>query len=60
MGQPMNELVVYPACLDCSWRELATEEAYCRSYTRTVTMCEKLPVCKLVEGQEQIRPEVGQ
>lgn len=60
MGKPMNELVVYPACLDCLWRELETDDSYDGRFTRFVTMCEKLPVCKLVEGQEQIKAERGQ
>ena len=77
--KPMFELVVYPACLDCRFRELEETGVYgalesTREYdeggelvrmsvtdgTRRITICRKLPVCKRVDGQEQIRAERGQ
>lgn len=79
MKRPMFELVVYPACLDCRFRELEETGVYgplesacdydengeltrisVTDGTRRVTACRKLPVCKRVEGQEQIRAERGQ
>ena len=59
MEQPMFELVVYPACLDCRWRKLKESEVFDGYGERFVTECEKLPVCKLVEGQKQIKAERG-
>lgn len=54
MGQPLFELVIFPACIDCIWRELETNDVYGSNGTRRITECRKLPVCKYVEGQDKI------
>lgn len=59
MKQPLFELIVFPACLDCRWRELETSEVYGPDCTRYVTECRKLPVCRYTDGQEKITAERG-
>lgn len=60
MKQPMFELLIFPACLDCRWRDLYTGEVYGPDGTRYVTECRKLPVCRYVEGQKKITAERGE
>ena len=56
--KPMFELIVYPACLDCRWRDLEDGNAYGSYGVRNVTECSKAPICKLIEGQEKIKAKV--
>lgn len=56
--KPMFELIVYPACLDCRWRELEESEVHFAYGVHSVTECSKAPICKLIEGQEQIKAKV--
>lgn len=60
MKWPMFELIVFPACLNCRWRELEESEAWTGDGTRYITECKKAPVCKLIEGQEKFHVERGQ
>lgn len=55
----MFEMNVYPACLHCRWREFTETDAYGSHGTVYIFKCKKLPVCKLVEGQEKFRQERG-
>lgn len=56
----MFEMNVYPACLDCRWREFKESEAYGSNGTVYIFECKKLPVCKRVEGQEKFKAERGE
>lgn len=51
------KLEIYPACLDCAWRDLRVDTIYASSGTYDVEMCDKVPVCKLIVGQRMIAPE---
>ena len=51
------KLEIYPACLDCAWRELTINTVYGSMGCRDVEMCEKAPVCKLIDGQRQLVAE---
>lgn len=55
----MFEMSVWPACLDCRWRDFKESEAYGSKGTIYVFECEKAPVCKLIEGQGKFKPERG-
>ncbi|HJA29473.1 MAG TPA: hypothetical protein IAA15_07915 [Candidatus Olsenella pullicola] len=56
----MFEMNVYPACLECRWREFVEEEAYGSKGTVYIFECKKLPVCKRIEGQEKFKAERGE
>lgn len=51
----MFEMNVWPACLDCRWREFKESEAFGSKGTVYVFECKKAPVCKLIEGQEKFK-----
>lgn len=53
----MFEMNVYPACLECRWREFVEAEAYGPKGAVYIFECNKLPVCKLIEGQEKFKAE---
>ena len=55
----MFELEIYPACLDCRWRELESTEYRTSKGRRVVEICVKAPICKLIEGQEKLKAEKG-
>lgn len=52
----MKEIDIYPACLKCPWQELKEEDTVDvrRNLTVLVTRCNKVPVCKFIEGQTKI------
>ena len=50
----MNKLEIWPACLDCVWRELKTDRVVASDGCRDVETCRKAPVCRRIEGQEMI------
>lgn len=52
-----KKLEIYPACLDCTWRNLRVATVYASSGTYDVEMCDKAPVCKLIVGQMKIEPD---
>lgn len=52
-----KKLEIYPACLDCMWRNLRVATVYASSGTYDVEMCDKAPVCKLIVGQMKIEPD---
>lgn len=54
------ELNVYQACLNCRWREFEEMETLGSKGTVYIFECKKLPVCKLVDGQEKFKAEVEQ
>lgn len=54
MNQPTFELVVYPSCLDCRWRDFHRMDIHDIRGMRFVTECSKVPICKLIEGQRKI------
>ena len=56
----MFDMSVWPACLDCRWREFEEAEAYGAKGTVYVFECKKAPVCKLIEGQERFKAERGE
>ncbi len=51
------KLEIYPACLDCAWRDLRVGTIYASSGTYDVEVCDKAPVCKLIVGQRVIAPD---
>lgn len=51
------KLEIYPACLDCMWRDLRVDTVYASSGTYDVEVCDKAPVCKLIVGQMKIEPD---
>lgn len=55
----MFEMNVWPACLDCRWREFGESEVLGSKGVVYVFECEKCPVCKLIEGQEKFTAERG-
>lgn len=50
----MFELEVYPACLDCRWRDLKTDTVWQGGEIHDIEMCEKVPVCKRIQGQKKL------
>lgn len=52
-----RKLEIYPACLDCTWRDLREDTVYVSSGVYEVEMCDKAPVCKLIVGQRMIAPD---
>ena len=56
----MFDMSVWPACLDCRWREFEEAEAYGAKGTVYVFECKKAPVCKLIEGQEKFKAGVNE
>lgn len=52
-----RKLEIYPACLDCRWRDLREDTVYASRETYEAEMCDKAPVCKLIVGQRMIAPE---
>ena len=56
----MFDMSVWPACLDCRWREFEETEAYGSKGTSYVFECKKAPVCKLIEGQEKFKAGVNE
>ena len=55
----MRELEIYPACLDCRWRELYEDTVLTGKGAKYVEMCAKAPVCKLIVGQKKITADEG-
>lgn len=51
------KLEIYPACLDCAWRDLRVDTIYASRGTYDVEVCDKAPVCKLIVGQRAIEPD---
>lgn len=51
------KLEIYPACLDCAWRDLRVGTIYASIGTYDVEVCDKAPVCKLIVGQRVIEPD---
>ena len=49
-----DELVLWPSCLDCRWRELETSEAFGSYGRKLVTECAKSAVCKRIGGQRTV------
>lgn len=52
-----RKLEIYPACLDCTWRDLREGTVYASDGVHEIEMCDKAPVCKLIVGQRMISPE---
>ena len=52
-----RKLEIYPACLDCAWRDLRVGTIYASIGTYDVEVCDKAPVCKLIVGQRVIEPD---
>lgn len=52
-----TKLEIYPACLDCTWRDLRVGTIYAADGTYDVEICDKAPVCKLIVGQRMIAPD---
>ena len=52
-----KKLEIYPACLDCAWRDLRVGTIYASIGTYDVEVCDKAPVCKLIVGQMVIAPD---
>ena len=55
----MFDMSVWPACLGCRLREFVEDEAYGSKGTVYIFECKKVPVCKLIEGQERFKAERG-
>lgn len=53
----MFDMTVYPACLNCMWREFEETESLSSKGAVSIFECRKLPVCKLVEGQQKFTAE---
>lgn len=56
----MFEMNVWPACLDCRWREFEEKEGFSAKGTVYVFECQKSPVCKLIEGQKKFKAGVSE
>ena len=52
-----RKLEIYPACLDCTWRDLREDTVYASDGVHEIEMCDKAPVCKLIVGQRMIAPD---
>lgn len=49
-----SKLVIYPACLECMWRDISEVEAIGSYGAKRFDQCENVPICKLIEGQEPL------
>lgn len=56
----MFEMNVYPACLNCRWREFEETEAYGSNGTIYIFECKKVSVCKLIDEQKKLKAESEQ
>lgn len=52
-----RKLEIYPACLDCTWRDLREDTVYASDGVHEIEMCDKAPVRKLIVGQRVIAPD---
>lgn len=52
-----RKLEIYPACLDCTWRDLREDTVCASDGVHEIEMCDKAPVCKLIVGQMMIAPD---
>lgn len=52
-----RKLEVYPACIDCMWRDFHCGTVYASSGAYEVEICDKAPVCKRIVGQRKVEPD---